>query len=285
MAPYSCYFIVGQPLVRAPPSTILWIETMKHRPLAIAMLTALTAWAWAQSAPALVPAIDAATIKPNNSGSGSSRTNGDPGRITFENVTLLSLIQTAYGLTRYQIAGPDWIRDVHFDAVVTFTGIPKEATGAQRRAAEQKLLEPWLAGEFHLKAHHETRPLPGYELRVAKRGPRLVPTDKPCCSTSTNGNGTLVTFSGETTMGGLAQQLSSQLDRPVVIDKTGLAGTYEIKFDFVPNRLSSAAPADVAAGPSIYEALEHDLGLTLKAATVPVDVLVIDHAERTPTGN
>ncbi|HXR96675.1 MAG TPA: TIGR03435 family protein [Terriglobales bacterium] len=258
---------------------------MKHGPLAIAMLTALTAWAGAQTSPALVPALDAATIKPNNSGSGSSHTNGDPGRITFENVTLLSLIQTAYGLTRYQIAGPDWMNDVRFDAVVTFTGIPKDATGAQRRAAEQKLLEPWLANEFHMTTHRETRPLPGYELRVAKRGPKLKPTDKPCCSTSTNSNGTLVTFSGETTMGVFAQQLSSQLDRPVVIDKTGMAGTYEIKFEFVPNRLSSAAPADLVAGPSIYDALEHDLGLMLKAATVPVDVLVIDHAERTPAAN
>lgn len=258
---------------------------MKPRLLPILGVSFALALAAQNPAPGSAPSgsVDAASIKPNNSGSGHASTNSDKGRITFENVPLYSMIATAYGLHSYQLDAPAWTRDVRFDAMVTFTGIPP----GQKFSQTVQLMAPWLASQFKLVLHHESRQLPGYALVVGKHGAKLQPTSDPCCHTSSDGNDKGIQFDSITNMANFALNLSGgALDRPVVIDKTGLQGNFKISMQYVRTALSARDVDQDATpvGPSLFDAIRQ-LGLDLKPENVPVDVTVVDHAERVPIGN
>jgi uncharacterized protein (TIGR03435 family) len=83
-------------------------------------------------------------------------------------------------------------------------------------------------------------------------------------------------------MQGFAEFLSDEAGRPVV-DRTGLSGSYEMTLDWAPD--DAATPNDSTAGPSLFTALQEQLGLKLDATKGPLEMLVIDRAERTPTEN
>lgn len=239
-----------------------------------------------QTAPAAGPAapagsIDAAIIKPDDSGSGSSHSNADKGRVNFENVSLASIIQTAFGLNSYQLVCPRWMRDARFDATVTFTGLPPD----QKFARTATLMQPWIVNQFKLAFHHETRQLPGYALVVAKSGPKLTP-GKSCCSVSSNGTATGVAFTADTNMEQFALSLVRNVDRSVVVNETGLTGNFHIEMQYVPAQLSARSndSGQASPGPSIFSAIRQ-LGLELKPEKIAVDVVVIDAGQRTPAGN
>lgn len=117
------------------------------------------------------PAFDAASVKPASAASGRASIRGgpgtaDPGEITFTNSTLMSVLLRAYDLQSFQVAGPGWLASERYGIMAK---IPSGATADRFRLMLQNLL----AERFHLALHHETRELQGFELVVARGGPKL----------------------------------------------------------------------------------------------------------------
>jgi uncharacterized protein (TIGR03435 family) len=210
----------------------------------------------------------------------SSNMRMDPSRITCTNVTLKKLIVESYEMKEYQVIGPEWLNTELYNI---------EATIAPGTSGDQALvmIHNLLADRFHLALHRETRELSVYALVVGKNGSKLHASELPRSSTSSRPG--KITGQG-TFMRNLVEALSRQLDLPV-IDMTGLKGTFDFTLEWAPDRGPSAeprgapAPTEAAAGPSIFTAVQEQLGLKLEARKAPVEILVVDHAEKTPTGN
>jgi uncharacterized protein (TIGR03435 family) len=279
---------------------------------------------------------------------------GDPGRLTYNNMTLQSLIIMAYNLKSYQVSGlPDGSNSQRFDIVAK---VPEGASKDDVKVMMQHLLED----RFKLTVHRETKELPIYALVVGKNGPKMkestVPDNPPPvppadgkgaaalppppirpmmggtmgadgCPTfpeAASGrpmnlmmmspNGACMMTTGGT-MDSLAGQLSNQFDRPV-LDMTDLKGKFDYKLHYDPASMPSRSgggmmimggPPMLAGGPggpgggdlgksgppehehepapSIFSALQEQLGLKLDARKAPIDMIVIDHVEKTPTEN
>jgi uncharacterized protein (TIGR03435 family) len=203
------------------------------------------------------------------------------GTLTFGNASLSDCLRFAYGLVSdAQLSGPDWIksREVRFDVVAQF---PPGATRDQLPAMLQSLLKERLG----LAVHHEQRELSHLALTVAKNGPKLreVQPD-PAAPNSISIPGRIV--GAEMPMQTLAVLLS-RFERQTVIDMTGLKGFYEVKLQWTPDfpPLVNGAPAEVPPGPSLFTAVQEQLGLKLESRKGPVDVLVVDHADQIPAEN
>jgi uncharacterized protein (TIGR03435 family) len=197
------------------------------------------------------------------------------GRVTLANVTLSECMQFAYGLvSESQISGPDWIksRDVRFDIVAkTAAGTPRE----QLRLMMQSLL----ADRLNLTLHHEARPLPFLALLVAKNGPKLLPA-KEGLETPSQLPGHL---SHARMPMALLATLLSRFERQLIIDMSGLEGPFSVELQWLPDPVN-VQPGDSSA-PSLQTALQEQLGLRLESRKGPVDVLVVDHAEKVPADN
>jgi uncharacterized protein (TIGR03435 family) len=232
--------------------------------------------AFAQTAAPL--AFEAASIKPNTSGSGSSSTNGSKGQVVSTNVSLKRLIMRAYAAKEFQITIPDWTGDVKFDIAAKY---PPDTANDQRNG----MLQTLLVERFGLKIHHESKEMSAYALIVAKSGPKLE-EGKPG-GTSSNSNNSHLEDKG-ISMSQFADQLANYVDHPVV-DKTGLPGVFNLKLDWAPDIQPGAkndgGSGDALLGPTILAALQDQLGLKLQTQKLPVDILVVDHVERAPTEN
>ena len=232
------------------------------------------------------------------------------------------LVMYAYDIKRFQILGPDWIRNERYNVNAI---VPPHATKEDFRG----MLRNLLTDRFAFKAHWETREMPVYELAIAKGGPKLevakpgAPTDaeqaapknppKPGKSPdgfpslpegtapimmmmSTKNGPAIAMRAHDETAEGIASTLSHQVNVPVR-DTTGLKGRYDFTLYWVvrPARpLIPAASADPnsslpsetdSPGPSLLEAIQQQLGLKLELKKGPVPVLVVDHVEKTPTAN
>ncbi len=207
------------------------------------------------------------------------------GRLDYKAATLTDCLSRAYGMNSRQIVGPDWLSQNRFDIIA----IAPAGTGDDQL---MPMLKTLLADRFRMSAHRETRELTEYALTVTKNGPRLKPSEgKDYTNISIipqrgirNGwtlkNATMGDFVDFLTSFGA--QRDNALDRPIV-DKTGLKGKFD--FDFVWSPQTGPAAGDDAAGPSVFTAVQDQLGLKLDAQKGPVEVLVVDHAEKLPTDN
>jgi len=221
------------------------------------------------------PAFEVATIKPTGpSTDGHTHINYPPGdRFSASNITLLALMQWAYGMPERQILdGPSWLGSTRFDIQAKADSDRiKGLTGVQDRDLKRRMVQAVLADRFGLKLHQETRPLPAYDLILAKGGSKLQPS-------KSNGNSYGVGrthFNGEgLTMTMIAEELSLIAGR-VVVDKTNLADRYDLKLEWS----ADDAPASDNSAPSLFTAIQEQLGLKLESAKEPVPVLVIDHIE------
>ncbi len=220
-------------------------------------------------------AFEVASVKPSAPGATDRSLHPTPGgRLSTENATLKQLIYFAYDVMPFQLAGgPDWTESDGFDIEAKPGGAG--ATLEQVQQMAQKLLEE----RFQLKTHKGIKELPIYTLVVAKRGSKLV-EDR-----SENTDADVMNRRGQltgvkATMPMLASSLSRVLQRQVV-DETGLKGGYSFKLQFLPEQSAPRSDEDRA---SIFTALQEQLGLNLKAGKGPVEVLVIDRAEK-PSGN
>jgi uncharacterized protein (TIGR03435 family) len=220
---------------------------------------------------------EAASIHPNNSGSRSSSTSiNRSGRFTATNITVKTLMIVAYKLQEYQIiGGPAWMDSDRFD----ITAKAEDKANAEQVAEMVKNL---LSERFQLKLHHDNRELPVYALLVGKNGSKLkasIGGDNHNSNTLrgkiTGSNIPLETF---------AVLLSNQLDR-LVVDTTELTGYFDLQLEWSPDASRPSADAGGGAatepsGPSIFTAVQEQLGLRLEATKAPVDALIIDSLER-----
>jgi len=225
-----------------------------------------------------------ASVRPNKSGIARYDVHPQGGRFTANNISLFALVQWAYDIEDFRISGgPAWIKSSRFD-------VAAESEGTPSIAQFRVMLQPLLADRFHLKVHKQKKVLPVYELLVAKGGSKLkegkcvgTPSPaNPCGGTSGSSRGTLIGRAASVQV--LAQALSGILSRPV-LDKTKLGGEYDFDLTYTPDETLRHGPGDPDAPaasidtPSIFTAVQEQLGLRLKPAKAPVDLLVIDHAE------
>jgi len=213
---------------------------------------------------------EAASIKPNTSGSNSSSTHTTRGGINAENVTLRQLIERAYVVTDDALFGPEWLGDNHFDVVAK---MPADAPAGQGRLMLQSLL----AERFGLKVHRETRSVSGYAMIAGKTPPAM--HEKPAGAETKTNSGRGGLNGTHASMADLARLLSLQLSQTVQ-DQTGLKGALDFNVEW---SLDSVKAEDRAF--TILTTVEEKLGLKLRPQKVSVEVLVVDHAERVPTEN
>ena len=252
---------------------------------------------------------EVASVKPNTSGRAEWNFDDPPGRIVGTNVLLRDLIRFAYfiygGDWEIRLAGPDWIKTARFDVDAK---APSDATQARRMS----MLRHLLAERFGLKIHYEIRQHPIYALVLARPdrrlGPQLVrsaidcdavtaalqaaraagkpspfppaPDKRPLCG-SRGPAGEMT--AGALTMEQFALHLAAAAGRQVV-DKTGLTGRFDWDLRFAPLQPAREGEPPAASGPSMFTALQEQLGLKLEPATGPIEVLVIDRVEA-PTPN
>jgi len=224
--------------------------------------------ALALSAYAQAPVFDAASIKPTRSENGArSLTHNPGGRLNASNATLKMLILLAYQVMPYQLSGgPGWLDSDGFDIDA------KSAPGATP-AQFRQMVQALLADRFQLRVHQETKELPIYLLVVGKHGSKLAHSqDTAEASMGIQGAGRMTGVNA--TMPMFAGALTKAL-RQKVADGTGLTGAYSFQLEYAPQDDGS---------PSIFTALEEQLGLGLKPSRGPVEILVIDRAAR-PSAN
>jgi uncharacterized protein (TIGR03435 family) len=268
---------------------------MIRNPFVYALLFAWSyLWAGAQAAPTpngsngAEPDFAVATVKLNDTGSGSIRLSIRDDVLQATNIQLNSLIETAFDIRRDQIVGlPHWAQVNHYDVVAKVVDMTPEQlrglSGDQRRAMLQHLLEQ----RFNLKTHVESRTLPLLKLTVAKDGIKFSEWQKPAEGQDGKKGSMSVSNEVMTAIGvpmeNLVRFLASQTHMPVV-DETGLKGNYSFNLKWQRDEEGSASGLHDQALPTIYAALPEQLGLKLESAKGPVDVLVVDHVEE-PTEN
>jgi uncharacterized protein (TIGR03435 family) len=230
---------------------------------------------------------EAVSVRPNTSGDLRQRSSTQGRAYTVFNMPLLRIIGTAYevGPILSRLAGgPAWMQNERFDITAT---LPEGTTFREVPA----MLRALLADRFSLKVRRETREAPTYALVLARSdgrlGPRLRPSTVNCaaeqkagrqhphCQTQVDSN---IQIRGQG-MATLARLLPSFAQRPVV-DRTGLAGEYDIDIEIPPQ--STAAGTD--AGGGIFTAITEQLGLRLESISAPLEFIVIESVER-PTAN
>jgi uncharacterized protein (TIGR03435 family) len=230
------------------------------------------------------PAFEAASVKrsppqPLGKGGGSNM-KADPGRLTCTNVSLKRYLMAAWGLKDYQVSTPDWMNDERYDLTATMpAGTPPHEV--------LLMLQGLLVDRFKLATHRETKEFAVYALIVDRNGVKLKPAEGFGTSISSSPKGH--TMRANVTMKGFAGTLSSFMDRPVV-DMTGLAGGFNINLEWAADEMRSnpnggeGRAGDSVPGPTIYTAL-HEVGLKLESRKAPVEILVVDRAEKVPIEN
>lgn len=265
----------------------------------------------AQAAQAPLPKFEVASVRRNTTNELGFRRGLQPGGTTFTNAALQQLITAAYNVQPFQIVGgPPWMTTDRFDIVAK---LPEGASPDQMNLMLQSLL----ADRFKLVAHTEQRELPIYTLVKAREDGKLGSALKPAavdCGPSGRGRGgppppgpggpgaapaaglpcRALMAPGRLTAAGqpveqLARMLAPQLGRPVY-DKTGLTGSYDFELVFMPEggRGMPIGPPPPGApplppvdpdAPSLFTAIQEQLGLKLEAGRGPVDVIVIDSVQ------
>jgi uncharacterized protein (TIGR03435 family) len=225
------------------------------------------------------PAFEAASIRPSKPESTPSGA-VTPGRIAWTAHPLQSCILYAYGVANYQISGgPKWIGTDGFDIAAT---APPNTSGAQLRLMLRALLEE----RFHLAWHREQKQVPAYDLVLGRGGPKF-PVEKREMTASDGrigGGGRGLLGGKAVTAAVFAEYLSHLLDRPV-IDQTGIEGVFDFRLSWNPDEMQRAGlstegrPAADGA-PSLFAALQDQLGLKVIPRKGTIDLFVIDHAEK-----
>lgn len=236
-----------------------------------------------------------ASVKPNAAIDARTLSEYSPGgRYTATAVTVASLLRIAYRIQPYQLVGaPDWISTRRYDIAVKVETTPAPT--------QQALLRTLLKDRFKLAVHNETRELPILALVVArsdgKLGPQLTRSTFDCAAYMAGPHGppepgrtpNCATRIGPAALSGkaismtqLAVSLAPFVSR-FTVDQTGLTGGFDVELTWVPDQVLPDATSDTS-GPSIFSAIQEQLGLKLVSGKGPVAVLVVDHLEE-PSAN
>jgi uncharacterized protein (TIGR03435 family) len=235
------------------------------------------------------------------------------GRFSVTAFTVKMLVGRGYAVPELRIVGaPEWAETERYDV---------EAKAPEDAAAQpvQPMIQALLAERFQLKAHKETRDLPVYELTVPRNGskmklsgdqtppaplapppggpggppPPFAPGQRPRGTVGSSiGDGRFVIEASAVPISTLVNALQQRVDRPI-IDKTGLTGLFDIRLEWAPGaeapplpftRNPDAPPPPPVDGPSVFTAIQEQLGLRLESAKGPTEVVVIDSVQK-PTEN
>jgi uncharacterized protein (TIGR03435 family) len=206
----------------------------------------------------------------------------------FVDRPLLAFIMVAYNLSQKPVHGNPLPGDADLydlDAKIDPADLPATPLSSRQLA---DMLQPVLADRFQLRVHHETRTLPVYLIVLAKGGLKMKESAPPASGSPASPTGTPPPGCYHTSVGnGLrvernctTSDIRNILEGPTgryVIDKTGLTGRYDFELHWTPDDTPADSPP--AGGPSIFTAVEEQLGLKLEPSTAPIDVLVIDSAQ------
>lgn len=273
------------------------------RLLAVPVAILATATGLSSQVPTPSPRFEVVSVKPHSTDDGSSGSGLRPGGLySVVNGTVFGEIATAFGgeqpLQSSQVIGaPDWVSTARFDITA------KAADPNVSLRDVLPMLQMLLADRFHVQVHHEKREQPVFALVTLRGdghlGPRLrpssldcdavararrdraplppnAPPDRPACGFRMNGGPDgLIMAAGGITMDRLASLLGHYADERIVIDRTGLAGVFDVDLHWDLSRAN--ATNDV---PTVFAAVQEQLGLKLESARELVDVLVIDHIEK-----
>lgn len=265
----------------------------------LALVAPVFCLAFMSGAPAYGQSFDAVSIKVNRSGEARSSFRGTLSGISVTNQTVIDIIRNVWNVNRLQIAGgPSWVGEDRFD-------LEAKASGKASRDELVAMMKTMLAERFSLALHQEMRPIPIYALVLARPDRRFGPTlrpslakcdrtnppapgtpppqppppldgvDLPSCGTNT-GRGLLRAAGIE--FEAFTRNMAGAAGR-IIVDKTGLTGTFDMVLRFNPDANDTSSDL-----PSLFAAVQEQLGLKLDAQTAPAEVLVIDRVER-PTEN
>jgi uncharacterized protein (TIGR03435 family) len=249
---------------------------------AIAALGAVL-YAQAPHAQTAAPGFAAASVKANTSGHNGMGNKFDPGMARWTNYPLSELIGDAYGLRNYQTFGwPEWLGSDKWD-------IDAATDGPTTYTQKHRMLQTLIEERFHLKFHREMRDLQGYSLVIAKGGPKLHEVKEGEAGAESAGinynRGRII--ARRTPMFQWLFFLSGELRCPFE-DNTGLKGKYDFKLEWAPDEIQPNGGGEASADPnrpSIFAALQEQLGLKLEVKKFSVEMFVIDHVEKIPTAN
>jgi uncharacterized protein (TIGR03435 family) len=248
-----------------------------------------------QVAPGALPAFEVASIKvhdPDDPASGNFFQGVD--RWVARSYTLRQLVRTAYQVQDYRVVGgPPWADTVRYDIDAKASADDVQRGTAQGEAPARLLMvRTLLAERFKLRLRQEERELPIYALTLARSdgqpGPELRPVERRNCAAGAGGDWCGIRGQGpgkvigrQVTIDTIVLGLAGAVDR-VVVNRTGLAGVFDFTLQYTAARaeLTNAEPPGDVSGPSIFTAMEEQLGLRLRAERAPVDVFLIESAEK-----
>jgi uncharacterized protein (TIGR03435 family) len=245
----------------------------------------------AQGAPSHLPGFDVISVKPDHSAGQFADEQLPKDGYSATDVTLKGLVSEAYNVREAQITGgPAWIDSDRYDVEARVEG-SEVATLNKLNATERfAMLQQVLTDRFRLKTHWETRELPVYALVVAKNGVKFTPAKPGDAGRPDEGSiygrpGRIEARSIPTvTLANLLTDQNRELGSRIVLDRTGLQGTYDFTLQWTPEDGGTSGEAAENSGPSLFTALQEQLGLKLEPAKAPLQVLVIDRAEQ-PTAD
>jgi uncharacterized protein (TIGR03435 family) len=238
-----------------------------------------------------LPEWDVAVVKPHASDDPSMSWRMTEDGLSLINLPLEQMLCSAWDLKPYQIEGlSGWMKSTTFDLTAKVSGENVAAYNKLSTAQRRQMLQNLLTDRFQLKTHLETKTLPIYDLVIDKSGSKLTPTTvlTPPSEEEAKAHPEKYKGSGMTMGPGLyeatavsVRQLASQLSNAVskpVNDTTGLTGSYDINLHYRPD--DEPSTGDKADLPSIFSAVQEQLGLKLVPAKGPVETLVVDAAQK-----
>ena len=230
------------------------------------------------------PAFDVASIRASQGNPAGGRGNPfrrenvqvSPDSVTMRNASLKTAIAWAYAAKDYQVSGPDWLDAQHFDIVAKAAS---QATEDQLRI----MMETLLADRFKVALHRQTKEMQAYVLVIGKGGSKLVESKTQGESDIQPDQNRMKVTILRTPLSQLTDLLYGLLRTPVV-DETGLTGKYDLSIN-VAKYMTGADGASLDPIGMIMTAVQEELGLKLESRKVAIDLLVVDHAEKTAGEN
>jgi uncharacterized protein (TIGR03435 family) len=229
------------------------------------------------------PVFEVASVRASAGGKGEgSRRESiqtSPGSLTMRNVTLKSAIGWAYHVMTYQVTGPDWLNFDRYDIAA------KASEGAPDKQLEL-MLQALLAERFKLTLHRETKELPCFVMVAAKGGLKFHESEITDGEPVINPNKTSMSVEVKGVPATQFVEMLSTILHAPVINNTGLSGRYDATVNFgkyLPDGSGKEGAFDPIS--TILLGLQEELGLKLESKKMPLDLLIVDHAEKVPVEN
>jgi uncharacterized protein (TIGR03435 family) len=239
------------------------------------------------SSPAKPIVFAVSTVKPAVSTGGNISFLFTPYGLSIKNITLESVIRNAYQLQDDQLLNtPAWARNVRYDIEAKVDDEDREALKRLTRQERAAMVQALLADRFHLKTHPDTRELSVFHLVVAKGGVKMTSTPPPPAGEEGKRRnqgilGSRGELKGTNCPTEVLVQVLSNVTHHLVVDKTGLTDHYDFKITFTDDNTPASAES---TAPSIYTALQEQLGLKLESGKAQMPVMVVDQIDQ-PTAD